>query len=105
MHILSTADGPVTPVGIEQRVETVRSPAAVVGVGPVGTQQVVVVITGAGGPLADAQTAEQVRAAAGIAVSAVLVRRALPVDIRHNSKIDRTALAQWAGRVLAGQRR
>ncbi len=104
VHILSTAEGPVTPVGIEQRVETVRSPAALVGVGPVGTQQVVVVITGAGGPLADAETAEQVRAAAGIAVSAVLVSRALPVDIRHNSKIDRTALAQWAGRVLAGQR-
>jgi hypothetical protein len=26
----------------------------------------------------------------------------LPVDIRHNSKIDRVALAQWATDILDG---
>jgi hypothetical protein len=28
----------------------------------------------------------------------------LPVDIRHASKVDRTRLARWADRVLAGGR-
>jgi len=32
----------------------------------------------------------------------VLVRKNLPVDIRHNSKIDRVAVARWASGVLAG---
>jgi hypothetical protein len=44
-----------------------------------------------------------VRDAAGVDVAAVLVRRELPVDIRHRSKIDRAALAGWAGSTLAGQ--
>jgi hypothetical protein len=34
----------------------------------------------------------------------VLARRRLPTDVRHDSKIDRAALAAWAGRVLAGGR-
>jgi len=33
-----------------------------------------------------------------------LVAPALPVDKRHNSKIDRTRIARWAERVLAGGR-
>ncbi len=46
VHVVDTAAGPVTPVGIEQRVEAVDgiASAAVVGVGPAGTQQVVVVV-------------------------------------------------------------
>ena len=46
VHVITTADGPVTPVGVEQRVEAVDgvASAAVVGVGPAGTQQVVVVV-------------------------------------------------------------
>ena len=46
VHVVDTADGPVTPVGIEQRVEAIDgvASAAVVGVGPAGTQQVVVVV-------------------------------------------------------------
>jgi hypothetical protein len=39
----------------------------------------------------------------GYPVAAVLEHRELPVDIRHNSKIDRTALAAWAGGRLAGR--
>jgi hypothetical protein len=45
-----------------------------------------------------------VRAAGNTAVAAVLQVKALPVDIRHNTKIDRTALAAWADHVLAGDR-
>ena len=35
---------------------------------------------------------------------AVLVVPQLPTDIRHNSKIDRTRLSEWAEHTLAGGR-
>ena len=109
VHVVTTADGPLTPVGLEQRIE-VKSPvtgAAVVGVGPRGTQQVVAVVvpeTPAPVGLAPQQLATAVREAAGVRVAAVLVVAALPVDIRHAAKIDRQRLARWAERVLAGAR-
>jgi hypothetical protein len=34
----------------------------------------------------------------------VLTVGSLPVDIRHNTKIDRTAVASWAAGVLSGGR-
>ncbi|MGY5883610.1 alpha/beta fold hydrolase [Modestobacter lacusdianchii] len=109
-HVVSTAAGVVTPVGVEQRVEQLAgvSAAAVVGVGPAGTQAVVVVVvpaTGAprrGSAVAGPQLADAVRAAAGVEVAAVLVTGALPVDIRHQSKVDRRAVARQAARTLAG---
>jgi acyl-coenzyme A synthetase/AMP-(fatty) acid ligase len=110
VHILTTAAGVVTPVGIEQRVEElpeVRS-AAVVGVGPAGTQQVVVVVVldgdapGEASPTAPQPLTDAVRTVADVNVAAVLTRRSLPVDIRHASKIDRSALADWATAVLGG---
>ena len=121
-HVITAADGFVTPVGIEQRVETVDdvAAAAAVGVGPAGTQVVVVVVVPAdrsgGGRsvlgarrrsaerlgLAPGGLAERVREAAGVPVAAVLVTTRLPVDIRHRSKIDRRELARRAGRVLSG---
>jgi olefin beta-lactone synthetase len=117
VHVITTADGPVTPVGIEQRVQAVPgvAAAAAVGVGPVGTQQVAVVIVPergasdgdrrAGAPLlAPASRTAAVRVAAGVPVAAVLVADALPVDIRHAAKVDRTRVAAWAERVLAGER-
>ena len=52
--------------------------------------------------LLDADRTEQLRQATGVDLAAVLVRRDMPVDIRHNSKIDRSLLAAWAERVLAG---
>ncbi len=118
VHVVSTAAGPVTPVGIEQRVQhrlgsngsaaagnaaaAGRPGVAVVGVGPVGTQQLVVVVAGPDGPLAPLELADQARSVAGHDVAAVLVMKQLPVDIRHNSKIDRVAVAQWADRQLSG---
>jgi acyl-coenzyme A synthetase/AMP-(fatty) acid ligase len=109
--VLTTADGPVTPVGIEQRVELLESvrAAAVVGVGPLGNQQVVVVVVPSETPkrgdvLAGSALAADVRAAAEQPVAAVLTLPALPVDIRHASKVDRARVGRWAARVLSGAR-
>lgn len=38
----------------------------------------------------------------GVELAAVLVVHEHPTDIRHNSKIDRPALGEWASKVLAG---
>jgi olefin beta-lactone synthetase len=112
VHVVSAPGGPVTPVGIEQAIEAVDEVAlaAVVGVGPPGTQQVVAVVVPAAGqrrtgPLAPPALAAAVRAAAApTPLAAVLTTRRLPTDIRHASKIDRAAVARWAGRALAGRR-
>jgi acyl-coenzyme A synthetase/AMP-(fatty) acid ligase len=139
VHVITAAAGPVTPVGIEQRVQEVDGvvAAAAVGVGPVGTQQVVVVVVPHSGiaarrrgapllatapltaavrdaaavPMREAAAARMHDTAAGpmreavvVPVAAVLVADALPVDIRHAAKVDRTRVAAWAERVLAGER-
>lgn len=119
-HVIHTATGPLTPYPVENRIRRLPTidDAAVVGVGPVGAAQAVAIVVPSerlgvaarvtGGPrghrvLADAERAGRVRAAAGVPVAAVLVRDWLPVDIRHASKIDRTALADWADRILHGR--
>lgn len=109
MHVITTADGPLTPVGVEQRIE-VQAPvtsAALVGIGPSGTQQAVAVVVpemaGSVG-LAAPELVSAVRAAAGVPLAAVLAIDTMPVDIRHAAKIDRQRLARWAGRVLTGAR-
>ncbi|TCL81693.1 MULTISPECIES: alpha/beta fold hydrolase [unclassified Rathayibacter] len=110
-HVIVTADGVVTPVGPEQRIEArvaAVSRAAIVGVGPRGVAQLVAVVERHEGArrtqLASEELAAEVRAAVGAPVAAVLVVPALPTDIRHNSKIDRAALARWAESILAGGR-
>jgi acyl-CoA synthetase (AMP-forming)/AMP-acid ligase II/pimeloyl-ACP methyl ester carboxylesterase len=112
VHVIHAADGPITSVPVERTVERSLQlgRVAAVGVGPVGTQQLVVVIEQAGvsdGP-ADAETAERVRQVVtdrlGPPVASVLAVSALPVDIRHNAKIDRTKVAGWATDLLAGRR-
>jgi acyl-CoA synthetase (AMP-forming)/AMP-acid ligase II/pimeloyl-ACP methyl ester carboxylesterase len=107
-HVITTAEGPVTPVGIEQDAETVDAVAraAAVGVGPVGRQVVVAVVeAGARRPgLASPALTDAVRAATPQRLAAVLVVPTLPTDIRHNSKIDRTRVAAWAERLLAGEK-
>lgn len=105
-HVVHTAAGAVTPVGVEQRIETLPTVrrAAVVGVGPVGTQQVVVVleVPTSRPMLADLDLTDDVRRVAQVPVAAVLVVTSLPTDVRHNSKIERGRVAAWASRVLAG---
>ncbi|NIJ05063.1 acyl-coenzyme A synthetase/AMP-(fatty) acid ligase/pimeloyl-ACP methyl ester carboxylesterase [Frigoribacterium faeni] len=113
-HVVTTASGPLTPVAAEQAVESLAgvARAAVVGVGPAGTQQVVVVAETAASVrragLASAELSADVRRAVldavGHRVAAVLVVPQLPTDVRHNSKIDRARLAAWAGSVLSGGR-
>jgi acyl-coenzyme A synthetase/AMP-(fatty) acid ligase/pimeloyl-ACP methyl ester carboxylesterase len=110
-HVVTTAAGPVTPVGIEHAVSTLPevAHAAVVGVGPTGTQQIVVVVVpvdpGRRPDLAGEDLADKVRARVGATdVAAVMTAPSLPVDKRHNSKIDRSRIARWAERALAGGR-
>jgi acyl-coenzyme A synthetase/AMP-(fatty) acid ligase len=110
-HLITTAAGVITPVGVEQRIETLAAVAraAVVGVGPAGTQQLVVVLETVPAArrvsLANPALAGAVRSMSGQPISAILVVPRLPTDIRHNSKIDRSALARWSGQILAGQTR
>ncbi|MEJ5867933.1 alpha/beta fold hydrolase [Pseudokineococcus sp. 5B2Z-1] len=113
-HLVRTAAGVVTPVGVELAAASVPAVtrAAAVGVGPAGTQALVVVVETdpptrrAGGAAPDLVAAVR-RAVAGLpsapAVAAVLVVPALPVDVRHESKVDRTLVAAWAADRLAGR--
>ena len=113
-HVITTAAGPVTSVAAEHAAQTVPAVAraAVVGVGPQHAQTPVAVVetrpAAAKPGLAPGELAEWLRAtvehATGLRLSAVLVIPEHPTDIRHNSKIDRTALSQWAERVLSGGR-
>ena len=109
--IVTTATGPVTPVGIEHSVSTLPevAQAAAVGVGPAGTQVLVVVLVPTADrskpDLADEALTDRVRAQVGHTdVAAVLSVPSIPVDKRHNSKIDRPRIADWAEKVLAGGR-
>ncbi|MFB9070752.1 alpha/beta fold hydrolase [Citricoccus parietis] len=112
-HVAITAEGPVAPGGPEARIDALDgvSRSAVVAVGPRGTQAVVAVVEvptpdRARRPrpgLAPSELTAAVRAAAApVPVAAVLVTDRVPVDIRHNSKIDRTRIARWAEQVLSG---
>ncbi|MFB9775006.1 alpha/beta fold hydrolase [Brevibacterium otitidis] len=119
-HIITTPAGPLGPGGIEALTD--RDPAvfrsAAVGVGPTGTQALVLVLEPAAGSdpdtgeplapgLAPLPVAQRLRthvaAATGADVAAVLVAPSFPTDIRHNSKIDRSRLADWAAAVLGGE--
>lgn len=112
-HIITAPGAVVTPVGAEQAIERLDGVrmAAVVGVGPAGTQAIAAVVETVpparkAGP-AGAELAGKVREAArtaGVSVAAVLIVPAQPTDIRHNAKIDRSRLSRWASSVLAGGR-
>ena len=85
--------------------------SALVGVGEKGRQRPVLCVELNAGVARDAQPrvlAELQHLALGHAHSArvetFLVHRKFPVDIRHNAKIGREALAAWATRELAAQR-
>ncbi|QGV70033.1 alpha/beta fold hydrolase [Clavibacter nebraskensis] len=109
-HVITTADGVLTPVGPEQRAESAPGVgrAAAVGVGPAGVQQLVLVVETVPAArrvgLAGADLAGVVRAAVGDPVAAVIVVPVLPTDVRHNSKVDRARLGRWAAGILAGGR-
>ena len=118
-HVLATPGALFTPVQIEEAAEavpTVRR-AGAAAVGPRGTQQVVVFLEtedgyrpGKAGRPRPAEPGLQeavrraVRERCGAEVVAVFVTRALPTDIRHNSKIDRAALSRWSDQTLRGEK-
>ncbi|MDO5735288.1 MAG: alpha/beta fold hydrolase [Propionibacteriaceae bacterium] len=117
-HVLHTASGPLTPVALELAVQALPGvrDAAVVGVGPEGTQAVVIIVIvddqqsspkrSRRSVLADDALTFIVREAASAVTSepiaSVLTTSAFPVDVRHQSKVDRARLALWAARVLSG---
>jgi acyl-coenzyme A synthetase/AMP-(fatty) acid ligase len=105
VHVITTTAGPVTPVPVERAVEQGLpcQRSAAVGVGPQGCQQLVVVLEGASNGLAPAETTRRVRNLVRSDLAAVLTLQSIPVDIRHNAKVDRTAVARWAEEVLAGR--
>ena len=103
-HVISTSAGPLTPVALEQRaLATGVSNAACVGIGPLGTQQVVLILeTPGGSALVNSDTSALYRSVCRHPFVAVMRMSHLPVDIRHNSKIDRAELARWATGILGG---
>jgi olefin beta-lactone synthetase len=119
-HVITTAESPLGPVPIEQRVELALVDTsmadgndllvAAVGVGPVGTQVLVIVVapsrsngSTSGLRLAEPELTDRVRSVVPTA-AAVLWRSQMPVDIRHGAKIDRQRLASEASEFLAGRR-
>lgn len=108
-HLIHAATGVFAPVEAELQAESVTGVdyAAAVGIGPLGTQQLAVVVAGesvGSAVVADAAITAAVRAAVSTRVAAVLVAPKIPVDRRHNSKIDRTRVQKWAEAVLRGAR-
>jgi len=108
VHMIHTAQGSITPVPLETVCETISGVqrAAAVGIGEPGIQQIVIVLETdqKNENVASAALTAQVRQTLGqVDVAAVWETKKLPVDIRHNSKIDRTALGQRMQKVLSGR--
>lgn len=110
VHVIHTSNGPVTPVPLEIAVESLPDVlrAAAVGVGPIGVQQIVIVVETPNNcdGAASVELARAVRTVvAPCVVAAVWTIKNLPVDIRHNSKIDRTKVAMHMSCILAGEKK
>lgn len=107
-HVVTPPTGAIGPGGPEDQIQRLPelNRVAIVGVGPIGTQAIVAVVephdTSLKPGLAPTRLTDAVRAATDTELAAVLVTNQVPVDIRHNSKINRPVLAEWAAHVLAG---
>ena len=104
VHVISTAQGPRASVAIEEVVAaSIGRDVAAVGVGPKGAQVVALVLADEGAlRLAPLDLRTQARAHLELPVAAVLEGK-LPTDHRHESKIDRQALARSVTAFLAGR--
>lgn len=118
VHRVTTASGPVDPLPVEQLVldhPWVRR-AALVGIGEAGAMRPVLVVQPAFPAAAWRPRARRTRARLraelrsrldahphGAVVDAVLLRRRIPVDARHNAKIGYEQLARWATARLRGR--
>lgn len=106
-HRVTTADGVLFTSPAEEIVNThpaVRR-SALVGVGPAGSARPVICVQLEPPVRPSEALSIELRALmagseATAAVQTVLYRKDFPVDIRHNSKIDRGRLATWAARTL-----
>ena len=114
-HRVLTPDGPMYTIPCEAifngHEHVFRS--ALVGVGPPGEQRPVIVVE----PESDADSLspeerrrliDELRELAGSyeltkPIVDILIHRSMPVDVRHNAKIIREQLAEWAGRKLAAR--
>jgi acyl-CoA synthetase (AMP-forming)/AMP-acid ligase II len=103
-HVVHTATGPMYSVPCEEvfNLHPAVRRSALVGVGPAGASTPVLVVELEPGESASPGLTRELLGlgAADARTRAVLDVRyhpRLPVDIRHNSKIDRPALAAWAG--------
>jgi acyl-coenzyme A synthetase/AMP-(fatty) acid ligase len=100
-HLLWTTRGVLPPVGVENvlRERAGLAACALVGVGARGSEKPYVIAAAPrrgraalrGRILAAAAQHDQARA-----IEDVLFRPTLPVDVRHNAKIDRRELKRWA---------
>jgi olefin beta-lactone synthetase len=102
-HVVHTAAGPLYSVPCEEVLN--RHPAvrrtALVGTGPARDRTPVAVVELLAGARWSAALVDELRALAASdprtkPIEVFLPHRALPVDPRHNSKIDREALGRWA---------
>lgn len=104
-HVIHGENSVITPVPIEQSIEALFPgvTAAVVGVA-MGIHQglVVVLCDGKTEGVVGATIEQKLRQVVPDAV-AFFNKKSLPVDRRHNSKIDRTALSVWAMEQLTKQ--
>ncbi|PVZ14226.1 fatty acid CoA ligase family protein [Actinomycetospora cinnamomea] len=107
-HVVHTAGGPLHSVPCEEVLN--RHPAvrrtALVGVGPDGDRRPVAVVEMLPGHRLTPVVADELRALAADdartrSITTLLEHPGLPVDPRHNSKIDREALGRWAAGELA----
>jgi len=107
VHVIYTSRGPVAPVPLEIAVEALPNVVrvAAVGVGPLNVQQIVIVVENvdsSDGPADSAFTDAVRKTLAPLTIAAVWTTKKLPVDIRHNSKIDRTAVSKQMSEILSG---
>jgi len=110
-HVVHTASGPMYSVPCEEVFNlhaSVRR-SALVGVGPRGqAEPVLCVQVEEGVTPSPGLTAELLALGAAdprtAAIRRVLYKDAFPVDIRHNSKIDRPQLGRWAAEQPEAQR-
>ncbi|WP_280392182.1 fatty acid CoA ligase family protein [Nocardia brasiliensis] len=104
-----TADGPMFTVQVEQIFNTVAGVArtALVGVGTPGAQRPVLCIElkpdADGAAVGAALRARGAEFDLSRPIADFLIHPGFPVDIRHNAKIGREQLAQWAGEQLGAR--
>ena len=103
-HALFVPERTVPSVLVEDPISrALGRQVAAVGVGPVGTQVIAIVIESVEKlRLADSEMTRRVRESSTFEISAVLEGE-LPVDIRHQSKVKREVLAESVSAFLAGR--